>query len=166
MVHSLETEENKLLTNKTFYMSIVRFKHYPAFKSFNNFVDDFFPQIPSLFREDFVTGYRHTAPANIRQNEAGYDVEIVAPGFTKADFKINLENYLLTISAERKAEEENNSQKQIRREYKYQSFKRSFTLDETIDTEKIEAKYENGVLTLNLFNKAEVKPPVKQITIQ
>jgi HSP20 family protein len=147
-------------------MSIVRFKHYPASKSFNNFVDDFFPQIPSLFRDDFAPGYRHTAPVNIKQNDGGYDVEIVAPGFTKEDFKIKLENNLLTISAEQKAEEENNNQNQIRREYKYQSFKRSFTLDENIDTEKIEAKYENGVLTLNLYNKAKVKAPVKQITIQ
>src|SRR5688572_13851153 len=123
MVYSLKSIGINYSTHKTFYMSIVRFKHYPTSKSFNNFVDDFFPQIPSLFGDDFATGHRYAVPVNIKESETGYEVEIVAPGFTKEDFTIKLENNLLTISAERKAEKENN-QKQIRREYKYQSFKR------------------------------------------
>ena len=147
-------------------MSIVKFKHYPASKSFNNLMDDFFPQFPSLFRDDVPAGSMQTVPVNIGKNDMGYKLEIIAPGFKKEDFTVNIENDLLTISAEKKAEEENKSEKQIRKEYKFQSFKRSFTLDEKIDTEKIEAKYDNGVLTLNLYNKAEVKAPVKQITIQ
>ena len=146
-------------------MSIVKFKHYPASKSFNNLMGDFSSQFPSLFRDDFATGFTQIPPVNILKNETGLRLEIVAPGFNKEDFKVNLEKDLLTISAEVKTEEDNN-EKEIRREYKYQSFKRSFTLDEKIDTEKIEAKYENGVLTLNLYNKPEVKTPVKQITIQ
>ena len=146
-------------------MSIVKFKHYPS-KSFNNLMDDFFPQFPSIFRDDFATGSVQTPPVNISKNESGYKVEVIAPGFNKEEFKINLEKDLLTISVEKKAEEQKNDEKQIRREYQYLSFKRSFTLDEKIDTEKIEAKYENGVLTLNLWNKEEVKTPTKQITIQ
>jgi HSP20 family protein len=129
-------------------------------------MDDFFPQFPSLFRDDVSAGAMQAVPVNIGKNDKGYKLEIIAPGFNKEDFTVNIENDLLTISAEKKAEEENKSEKQIRKEYKFQSFKRSFTLDEKIDTEKIEAKYDNGVLTLNLYNKAEVKAPVKQITIQ
>ena len=147
-------------------MSIVKFKHYPASKSFNNLMGDFSSQFPSLFRDDFATGFTQIPPVNILKNETGLRLEIVAPGFNKEDFKVNLEKDLLTISAEVKKEEENKNEKEIRREYKYQSFKRSFTLDEKIDTEKIEAKYENGVLTLNLYNRPEVKTTVKQITIQ
>jgi HSP20 family protein len=147
-------------------MSIVKFKHYPASDSFNNLMDDFFPNFPSLFRDGNGNNFTHSIPVNIIEREQEYEVEIVAPGFSKEDFKVNLEKNLLTISADKKAEEENKNEKHIRREYKYQSFKRSFTLNEKIDTENIGAKYENGVLTLNLRSKEEVKAPTKQITIQ
>ena len=147
-------------------MSIVKFKHYPASNSFNNLMDDFFPQFPSLLRDGFTNHSIHSVPVNIIDNGNGYKLEVIAPGFNKDDFKISLEKNLLTISAEKKVEEENKNEKSIRKEYKYQSFKRSFTLNEKIDSEKIEAKYENGVLTLNLWNKEEVKTPTKQITIQ
>jgi HSP20 family protein len=78
---------------------------------------------------------------------------------------VNVENNQLTISAER-AQDNKEGEKVVRQEYKYQSFKRTFNLDDKIDTEKIEGKYENGVLTLNLWIKEEVKAPVKEITIQ
>lgn len=147
-------------------MSIVKFKHYPAANSFNNLVHDLFPQFPSLFREELNNSLAYSVPVNIIERDNGYRVEVVAPGFSKEDFKVNLEKNLLIIEAEKKVEEENKNEKSIRKEYKYQSFKRSFTLNEKIDTEKIEAKYENGVLTLNLWNKEDVKAPAKQITIQ
>lgn len=147
-------------------MSLVKFRNYPTTGSFNNLVQDFFPQLPSLFRDELTSDLGHSVPVNIIETENGYKLEVVAPGFAKEDFKIKLEKNLLTIGAEKKAEEENKNEKNIRKEYKYQSFKRSFTLNEKIDTEKIEAKYENGVLTLNLWNKEEVKTPTKQIIIQ
>ena len=93
-------------------------------------------------------------------------LEVIAPGFQKEDFKINLDNNTLTISAEKKEEKENQNEKFIRKEYKQQSFKRSFTIDENIDAENISAKYVNGVLTLNLAKKQEVKPQIKEISIQ
>jgi len=146
-------------------MSIVKFRHYPA-KSFNNLIDDFFPQVPSLLWNENASAFGHVAPANIKQTEAGYELEVIAPGFTKEDFKIQLEKNLLTVSAEKREREENKAEKQIRKEFKFQSFKRSFTIDEKIDTEKVEAKYDNGVLVINLANKEEVKAPTKQITVQ
>jgi HSP20 family protein len=146
-------------------MSIVKFRQYPA-KSFNNLMDDFFPQLPSLFLNEPTANFGQVVPVNIKQNENGYVLDVIAPGFDKENFKIHLEKNLLTVSAERQAEEENKNEKDIRKEYKYQSFKRSFTIDEKIDTEKIEAKYENGILRLNLENKEEVKKPAKEITIQ
>lgn len=146
-------------------MNTVKFRHYPASKSFNNLLDDFFPSFSSLYRDGHATNLNNVAPINVREVENGYQIEVVAPGFTKEDFKVNIDRNLLTISAEKKAEEENKTEKYIRREYKHQSFTRSFTLTEKIDTEKIEAKYDNGVLYLTLVNKAEVKAPVKEITI-
>lgn len=148
-------------------MTLVRFQNKPAQKSFNNFMDDFFAAVPSILRDDFVTpSFRSFTPVNIKETENDYVLELVAPGFQKEDFKINLDNNTLTISAEKKEETENQNEKFIRKEYKQQSFSRSFTIDENIDAENISAKYVNGVLTLNLAKKQEVKPQIKEISIQ
>jgi HSP20 family protein len=130
-------------------------------------VDDFFPQLPSIIQDEFKAGrFNQYASVNVKENEQAYVLELVAPGLEKEDFKINLENNMLTISAEKKEETEKPNEKQIRKEFKIQSFKRSFTVDENIDAENISAKYVNGVLTLNLPKKVEVKEAAKQIAIQ
>jgi HSP20 family protein len=129
-------------------------------------MDDFFTTMPSLFRDELQPGLKHSVPVNIRETENQYELEIVAPGLQKEDFKVNLDNNILTVSAERKTEEKKETEKEVRREYRFQSFTRSFTLDEKINAEKIAAKYINGVLTLNLPKKEEVKTSAKQITIE
>jgi HSP20 family protein len=136
-------------------------------KSFNNLMDDLFATIPSILRDDFVTPpFRSFTPVNVKETEKDYVLEVVAPGFQKEDFKINLDNNTLTVSVEKKEETENKNEKFIRKEFKQQSFSRSFTIDKNIDAESISAKYVNGVLTLNLAKKQEVKPSVKEISIQ
>ena len=148
-------------------MTLVRFNNKPAPKSFNNLMDDFFSPFPSLFRDDVMPGaFKHLAPVNVKESEGGYILEVIAPGLEKEDFKIDLEQNMLTISAEKKSEQDNSKEKEIRKEYRFQSFKRSFTVDDTIDADLISAKYVNGVLTLNLPKKAEVKEETKQISIQ
>jgi HSP20 family protein len=148
-------------------MTMVRFNNRTAPKSFNNLVDDFFTGLPSLLRDDLsgLNG-KNAAPVNIKETEQDFVLELFAPGMVKEDFKISLENNLLTISAEHKAETENSNEKSITKEYRYQSFSRSFNIDEKIDANNIAAKYVNGVLTLNLPKKAEVKEASKQISIQ
>jgi HSP20 family protein len=148
-------------------MTLVKFQNRPVDKSFNNFIDDFFATVPSILSNDFVTpNFRSFTPVNVKETENDYVLDVVTPGFQKEDFKINLDNNTLTISAEKKEETENQNEKFIRKEYKQQSFKRSFTIDENVDAENISAKYVNGVLTLNLAKKQEVKPSVKEISIQ
>lgn len=148
-------------------MTLVKLNSRPLQKSFNNLMDDFFATAPSIFRDDFVTpAFRSFTPVNVKETENDYVLEVVAPGFQKEDFKINLDNNTLTISAEKKEETENKNEKFIRKEYKQQSFSRSFTIDENINADSISAKYVNGVLTLNLAKKQEVKPSVKEISIQ
>ena len=144
-------------------MTVVRFKNTPnGAVAFNNLLSDLFLQIPSLYKEDL----RQATPVNIRETEKEYLLEVVAPGLNKEDFKISLENNLLTISVEGKEDAVNEGEKFVRREYRFQSFKRSFTLDEKMNTEAISAQYVNGVLTLNLPKQEEVKPATKQISIQ
>ena len=143
-------------------MTHVRFNRQPLQRSFNNLVDDLFSEFPVVYKND---SNRFT-PVNITEKESGYQIEVVAPGFDKTDFKVNVDQAILTISAEKKEEVKNESDKQIRREHRISSFKRTFTLDEKIDANTIEAKYVNGILTLNLPKKAEVKSPAQQINIQ
>ena len=144
-------------------MTVVKFKNGQP--SFNNLMDDFFAPFPSLFRDEFNTpGKRHSVPVNISETPEAYALEVVAPGFSKEDFKVNLENNMLTIEGVKKTEEKD--EKNLRSEYRYESFKRSFTVDENIDAEAISAQYVNGVLRLNLPKKQEVKTSAKQIEIQ
>jgi HSP20 family protein len=146
-------------------MTQVRLNNFPAGRSFNNLMDDFFATVPSIIRDELVPS-KQNVPVNIKETETGYQLEVVAPGFEKENFKVNLENKILTIEGEKKTEEENKSEKIVRREFRSQSFKRSFTIDDKIDTENISAKYVNGVLTLNLPKKGDVKPSTQQISIQ
>ena len=144
-------------------MTVVRYKNRPNGEpAFNNLIGDLFAPMPSLFRDEI----RPVAPVNIKETEKEYLLQIVAPGLVKEDFKISLENKTLTVGVEKKDESLNENEKFIRREYKQSAFKRSFTVDEKIDAEQISAQYVNGVLTLNLPKKEEVKPATKQITIK
>lgn len=148
-------------------MTNVKFNSKPFAGTFNNLVDDLFAELPVLFKNDFNNAERKGfVPVNVKETEKGYELEVVAPGFEKTDFKVNLDQNLLTISAEKKDELKDENQKQIRREYSYRSFKRSFTLDEKIDATDIEASYINGVLTLNLPKKEVVKPSTTEIVIK
>jgi len=135
-------------------------------RSFDNMVDELFHGLPVVLNDgyNFLTkqGY---VPVNIKEAGNGYILEVVAPGFEKPDFKVNVDNNVLTIAAEKRSEENSEIQKQIRKEYSYRSFKRSFTIDDKIDATAIDASYVNGVLILNLPKKAEVKEAAKNIKI-
>ena len=148
-------------------MTHVKFNRKPFEGSFNNLVDELFTELPVLFKSELNQNLnKGFIPVNIKETEKSYQLEVVAPGFEKTDFKINLDQSLLTVSAEKKEEVKDEKQKQIRREYSYQSFKRSFTVDEKIDATNIEASYINGVLTLNLPMKEVVKASATEISIK
>lgn len=107
-----------------------------------------------------------TVPAiNIKETETRFELELAAPGLKKDQFHIEVEQNLLTIASERKEEnEEKNSEGTYsRREFSYSSFKRSFTLPETVDSERIEAQYENGVLHVAIPKKEEALPKPKRL---
>jgi len=148
-------------------MTHVKFNHRPYNRSFNNFVDELFTDFPVLFKNDATAQQgKGFVPVNILETEKGYTIHVIAPGFEKTDFKVNLDQHLLTISAEKKEEVKDEKEKNIRNEYRFGSFKRSFTLDDKIAADSIEAKYVNGVLTLNLPRKEQEKPASKDISIQ
>ena len=128
-----------------------------------NLLDDIFNT--PFFGREFQPSLQQP-PVNIVETADGYHLELNAPGRSKEDFKVTQENGLLSISFEEKKENKEADQKVIRKEFRLASFKRSFTLDEKVDAENIQAKYENGLLKLYLPKKAEVKIQPKEITIQ
>jgi HSP20 family protein len=136
-------------------------------------MDEFIGGLPVLFNEGYNTLSKSGfVPVNITEKPATYSVEVIAPGFEKNDFKIHLDDNILTISAEKKTDVKEDGtgtaqqEKQIRKEYSYRNFKRSFTIDEKIDATTIEASYVNGVLTLNLPKKREVREAAKEIIVK
>lgn len=110
-----------------------------------------------------------TLPAvNVKESDDAFEIEVAAPGMTKDDFRVSLENNLLTISSEKKEERKKEEKGYYtRREFSYQSFQRSFTLPEQlVEGDKISARYNDGLLCIHLPKREEVKPkPARQITI-
>lgn len=103
---------------------------------------------------------------NIVETNDDFQVEMAAPGMRKEDFHIELDNDMLIIKAETRNEMEDNDQNYARREFNYQSFRRSFYLPNTVETEKIKAKYKDGILSLSIPKKEEAKKkPIKSIAI-
>jgi len=147
-------------------MTQVKFSKRPFEGTINNLVSNFFTELPVLFKNDFnFSESKGIVPVNVKETENSFQLEVVAPGFEKSDFKVNVDQNLLTISAENKDELKIDNEKLIRREYSFHSFKRTFTLDEKIDATKTEATYINGILTLNLPKKETVKASAKEIVI-
>jgi HSP20 family protein len=139
------------------------------------------PSLPSLIDRFFDTdlldwdafnfaGDNMTLPAvNLKETKNEYCIEVAAPGLNKEDFKVSYDDGMLTISSEKQQEkEEKEGEKVTRREFSYESFQRSFTVPEdVVNTEKISAKYENGILYVTLPKHEEAKKAknVKEIKI-
>jgi len=148
-------------------MAYVKFSRKPFEGTFSNLVDDLFTELPVLLSSGFNNTVRKdSVPVNVKETEKSFQLDVIAPGFDKTDFKVNIEQDILTVSAEKTNEANEESDKQIRKEYNFRSFKRSFTLDEKIDATNIEASYVNGVLRLNLPKKEAVKQSATEIVIK
>jgi len=128
-------------------------------------VEEFFNNdFPLLWNRNWSTV---SVPAvNIVEGKDEYRIEVAAPGLTKDDFKINLEDDTLTISANKEEQKEEKDEKYTRKEFSYTSFCRSFTLPDTVDGEKIKAKHKDGILVIHVPKREEVKSkPAREIAI-
>jgi len=126
--------------------------------------DDFFTRDVFNWGNSNFSDTNTTIPAvNIKETGESYEVEVAAPGMTKKDFKVELDGNSLTISSEKTNEsEEKEGERYACKEFSYQSFQRTFTLQkDVVDIDKIQAKYENGLLHLLIPKKedAKQKPP-------
>jgi HSP20 family protein len=126
-----------------------------------------FPSVMDELFKDLMGGtqYEHKAvpPVNIRETDESFTVELMAAGLKKEDFNIEVDNDLLTISSEVRKENNEETAKFTRREFSFTSFKRSFTLPETVKHDEINAAYEDGILRITLPKKEEALPKAKRL---
>jgi HSP20 family protein len=133
--------------------------------SLPSFVEEFFNhELPYSWNRNWATV--STPAVNIVENKDEFRIEVAAPGLDKEDFKINLENEQLTISANKEVKKEEKDENYTRREFSYSTFCRTFSLPETVHGEKIKAAHKDGILTIHVPKKEEAKPkPAREIAI-
>jgi HSP20 family protein len=145
-------------------MTLVKFND----KRDNALLTGFSDVFDSIFNDSFFNDRMVTrVPAvNISESENNYHVELAAPGLKKEDFKLNLENNVLTISVEQSSDQQQTERNYNKREFSYSSFVRSFTLPESADQNSIEASYTDGVLRIDIAKREEAKVVRRQIEIR
>ena len=138
-------------------------ENFPAWTSF---IDELFnDKLDSVKNTDFSKGIS-SPKVNIKESVDAYILEMAVPGFKKSDFVIDLENETLSVSTEVKTDEVQTKENYTRKEFGYASFKRTFILPDTVEVDKIEATYRDGILSLNIPKREEAKPkPARKITI-
>lgn len=131
----------------------------------NRWADDIFAPFfsDSFFSDRFIS---RVPAVNIAETKDAYEVELAAPGLSKDDFKINVDKDVITISAEKKTENEASDKYYNKREYSYTSFTRSFTLPDTADHSKIDARYQDGVLLVSVGKQEEAKDVSRLIEVK
>ncbi|MFO7978404.1 MAG: Hsp20/alpha crystallin family protein [Bacteroidales bacterium] len=139
-------------------MTIVRWKNLPAYD-----------MLDKMMAREMNSGtqrnYRMLPATNILEKEDAFVIELAAPGRKKEDFKLQVDNRVLSVSLEEKEEQKEQQERFTLKEFHLEPFSRSFSLPKQTDGENIKASYQNGVLSITIPMKKEEKPPVKQIEI-
>lgn len=145
-------------------MTITKFQPIPATKFFTNgFFDDFLQRgLADVVGADNVL---NQPAVNITETPESFQLEVAAPGFDKSNFHLSVENDYLTLSGQRENKTVSEGEKVTRREFRYESFKRSFKLPKSVNFDTIAAVYENGILNVSIPKKEEAKPVVKTISV-
>lgn len=148
-------------------MSLVKFRSRPfGGLMTNDFfdMDDFFDNrgwVRDMLPSRFWNGKTVEPALNIKESEDKFEIELAAPGFSKKDFNVTIDEGCLNISGEKSMEEEEKEENYTRREFSYNSFERSLQLPENVKEEEIKAHYHDGILSFDLAKKEEAKkrPP-------
>jgi len=146
-------------------MSLVKFNNSKNDRAlapvFNDLFDSFFND--SIFSDRMIS---RVPAVNISETESSYTIDLAAPGLNKENFKVQLDNNLLTITVDQQSEQKEENKKYNKREFSYSSFVRSFMLPETVDDSSVDASYKDGVLCIKVDKKEETKSFAKQIEIK
>lgn len=138
-------------------MNLIRFNQHPV-----NLLSELMEDLDRNFFQRNAEPQGMVPSVNIRESEEAFVLDLAAPGLKKEDFKINLDNNVLTIGSEQKSENDEKNEKYTRKEFFYSSFSRSFTLPKTIDLDKIKADYNHGILSLSLPKREDAKVAINR----
>ncbi|MBT8245867.1 MAG: Hsp20/alpha crystallin family protein [Winogradskyella sp.] len=146
-------------------MSLIKFNNRNRlFPWNNNQLKDFFSSDDFLLNDSFFEEDSLMPAMNIKELDETFEVEFAAPGFKKSDFEVTLEDHLLSVSATKETEKEEEAEDYMRKEFSYNTFKRSITLPETLDNmADIKAVYKDGILKLNILKKELKKETPKKV---
>lgn len=144
-------------------MTLIKKSNFPSLFG-DRWLSDFF-DTDRFFDADWMKKM-HVMPAvNVVEKEKEFEIELAAPGLDKKDFNITVENGVLTIACEKEYKKEDTEKNYTRKEYNYTNFVRSFTLPENLKADKIDARYENGILRLMLPKEVAAKVTPKEIEV-
>lgn len=151
-------------------MTLVKFRNGSALSPFStisrpfNFPSFFSDTLERLWPDEEISWM---PSVNIRERVEDFKIDLAVPGMNKKDFNVEVEEGVLTITGERKEENVENNEKLTRREFHYGSFKRTFSLPESANPDKITANYNDGILSLTIGKREELKSkPKKHIAIE
>lgn len=143
-------------------MSIVKWTN-PNLPSFNTVFDNFFNDEDGFFKA--VSKGTSIPAVNTSETKTMFEMEIAAPGMKKDDFKIEIDNNVLTISSSKESSSEEDEKNYTRKEYSYSSFSRSFRLPDNVKSEKIKAAYADGILKVMIPKEKVVEPETRSIPV-
>lgn len=146
-------------------MSLIKFNNGNKRNDLNTGINDVFE---SIFNDSFFTDrmVSRVPAVNVCETQDHYQIEMAAPGLNKEDFKIKLDRNLLSVSVEQSHQQDQTKKNYNKREFSYSSFVRSFALPESADDANIEAKYQEGILSISVAKKEEAKQVIRQIEIK
>lgn len=146
-------------------MSLIKFNNRNRlFPSWNNDSLKGFFGNDDFFSNDFFEEDSLMPAMNVKEHEKDFEIEFAAPGFSKKDFEVTINGNILNVCGEKKNESEEKQEDYTRKEFSYNSFKRSLQLPKTVQTEQdVKATYKNGILKLNLQKKEEAKAKPKKV---
>ena len=117
-----------------------------------------------FFSDDFFIGESNLPAMNVKEHDGDFEIELAVPGFDKKDIEVSVKDNILEVCAEKKIEKEEKKEEYTRREFSYDSFRRSMQLPSSIDDSKdVKATYKSGILTLGLQKKGEAKEKPKKV---
>ncbi|MFB6318567.1 Hsp20/alpha crystallin family protein [Saccharicrinis sp. FJH54] len=144
-------------------MTLVRFNNNPVRASFPDFFSDV---MENMFNSNEMDTPAFTKPlCNVMEDKEGFSIEFALPGFSKNDVTIDVDNNVLTVAGKKEENKKDKEQNYTRREFSYGEFKRSFTLPETVDQDKIKATFSDGILNVEIPKKPELQPKSLKINI-
>lgn len=146
-------------------MSLIKFNsRNRLFPSWNNDSLKSYLSSDDFFNTDFFDEDSLMPAMNVKEHDKDFEIEFAAPGFSKKDFDVIIDNNMLYVSGEKKHDQEQKEDGYTRKEFSYNSFKRSLHLPKSVKADQdVKATYKNGILKLNIHKKEEAKAQAKKV---